>query len=173
MLTPVKYVKDLCISFTNAPSLRVVTGYGFCFNCGTQNPGHSSNTCPEPPTCSRSPGRHLEILHKDYTGRFNNRKPRAKNQDKGVSTDRQNNPTQQASNNKSGVTDKKPEAVVSVYGVTQVLLNVVQSLSLLKTGKPRPRMPFWTTVAPIPLLTKNLATFSKSKAPQKISKSIL
>lgn len=135
MLTPVKYVTDLSISFTNAPSLRFVTGYGFCFNCGTQNPGHSSNTCPEPPTCSRCPGRHLEILHKDYTGRFNNRKPRAKNQDKGVSTDRQNNPTQQASNNKSGVTDKKPEAVVSVSGVTQVLLNVVPVTITSENGK--------------------------------------
>lgn len=117
---------------------QFAASYGFCFNCGKRNPGHSSNICPEPPACPRCPGRHLEILHKDYTGRFNNRKPRAKNQDKEAGTDQPKGtvpkdpariPLQQMGNNTDEVSDKKPEAVVSAAGVsrakTQVLLNVV------------------------------------------------
>ena len=38
---------------------------GFCFNCGVERPGHGSSSCPEPPACSKCPGRHLSLLHTD------------------------------------------------------------------------------------------------------------
>ncbi|KAL9975234.1 hypothetical protein ACROYT_G012368 [Oculina patagonica] len=40
---------------------------GFCFNCGLERPGHGSGSCPEPPACSKCPGRHLSLLHTDQT----------------------------------------------------------------------------------------------------------
>lgn len=38
---------------------------GFCFNCGHHNPNHSGSSCPEPPGCSKCPGHHLSLLHKE------------------------------------------------------------------------------------------------------------
>ena len=44
---------------------QYAASYGFCFNCGIERPGHGSTSCPEPPACSKCPGRHLSLLHSD------------------------------------------------------------------------------------------------------------
>ena len=49
---------------------QCAASYGFCFNCGRHNPSHSGSSCPEPPGCSKCPGHHLSLLHKENnTGR--------------------------------------------------------------------------------------------------------
>ena len=44
---------------------QYAASYGFCFNCGCHNPTHSGTTCPDPPACSKCPGHHLTLLHKE------------------------------------------------------------------------------------------------------------
>ena len=44
---------------------QYAASYGFCFNCGCHNPTHSGTSCPDPPACSKCPGHHLTLLHKD------------------------------------------------------------------------------------------------------------
>lgn len=44
---------------------QYAASYGFCFNCGCHNPTHSGATCPDPPACSKCPGHHLTLLHKE------------------------------------------------------------------------------------------------------------
>lgn len=44
---------------------QYAASYGFCFNCGCHNPTHSGTSCPDPPACSKCPGHHLTLLHKE------------------------------------------------------------------------------------------------------------
>ena len=44
---------------------QYAASYGFCFNCGRYKPNHSGSSCPEPPRCTKCPGRHLLLLHKE------------------------------------------------------------------------------------------------------------
>lgn len=56
----------MIVSCDKTPVRRqYAASYGFCFNCGLQRPGHGSGSCPEPPSCKRCSGRHLDILHED------------------------------------------------------------------------------------------------------------
>lgn len=44
---------------------QYAASYGFCVNCGRHKPNHSGLSCPEPPGCTKCPGRHLLLLHKE------------------------------------------------------------------------------------------------------------
>ena len=105
---------------------------GFCFNCGLERPGHGSGSCPDPPTCSKCPARHLTLLHTD--GNNNSRRPCPQNNvninDK---RDKPSNTALTATSevrNTNGNSDNKPGATpISPAGIAtaqaQVLLNVV------------------------------------------------
>lgn len=44
---------------------QYAASYGFCFNCGRHNPNRGGLSCPKPPGCSKCPGHHLSLLHKE------------------------------------------------------------------------------------------------------------
>ncbi|KAL9979137.1 hypothetical protein ACROYT_G016752 [Oculina patagonica] len=93
---------------------------GFCFNCGLERPGHGSGSCPEPPACSKCPGRHLSLLHTDQTQ--DSRRPNPPiNKD---SKDKGDRPS----------ATSYPTSHEGVNTETQVLLNVVPVIITAENG---------------------------------------
>ena len=117
---------------------------GFCFNCGLERPGNGSGSCPDPPACSKCPGRHLSLLHTDQTQ--DSRRPNPPNnkdsKDKGDKPSATSHPTGHEGVNmgQTAIADSgKPETTsISSAGLstteTQVLLNVVPVIITAKNG---------------------------------------
>ena len=108
---------------------------GFCFNCGVERPGHGSGSFPEPPACSKCPGRHLSILHTDKVqdGRRPNPPDNKESNDKSDKPPATPHPASHEGVNTcqtASAHSNKPEPIlISSAGLstteTQVLLNVV------------------------------------------------
>ena len=104
------------------------------FNCGLERPGHGSGSCPDPPACSKCPGRHLTLLHTESND--SSRRPSTRNNvnlnDKRVKSldtaplvDRKEENRGQNTGNsdiKSGPTPISSAGIVTAQA--QVLLNV-------------------------------------------------
>ena len=108
----------------------------FCFNCGVKMPGHDSGSCPEPPACSKCPGRHLSLLHTDKVqdGRRPNPSDKKESNDKGDKPPATPPPPAShegvnTSRTASANSNKLEPIPISSTGLstteTQVLLNVV------------------------------------------------
>ena len=117
---------------------------GFCFNCSVERPGHGSGSCPEPPACSKCPGRHLSILHMDKAqdGRRPNPPYNKESNDKGDKPPATFHPTSHEGANTgqaASTNSDKPEPIpISSAGLstteTQVLLNVVPVIITAANG---------------------------------------
>ena len=117
---------------------------GFCFNCGVERPGHGSSSCPEPPACSKCPGRHLSLLHTDKVqdGRRPNPPNNKESNDKGDKPPATSHPARHEGANAgqaASTNSDKPEPIsISSAGLstaeTQVLLNVVPIIVTAANG---------------------------------------
>ena len=117
---------------------------GFCFNCGLERPGHGSGSCPDPPACSKCPGRRLSLLHTDQTqdSRHPNPPNNKDSKDKGDKPSATSQPTSHEGVNMgqtASADSGKPETTsISSAGLstteTQVLLNVVPVIITAENG---------------------------------------
>ena len=123
---------------------QYAASYGFCFNCGIERPGHGSTSCPEPPACSKCPGRHLSLLHSDKAQ--DGRRPNPPNNresndevDKSPVTPRPARAEGVNTGQTASTNPRKPETVpISSAGLstteTAVLLNVVPVIITAANG---------------------------------------
>lgn len=116
----------------------------YAASCGVEKPGYGSSSCPEPPACSKCPGRHLSLLHTDKVqdGRRPNPPNNKESNDKGDKPPAISHPASHEGANTgqaASITSDKPEPIsISSAGLstaeTQVLLNVVPVIVTAMNG---------------------------------------
>ena len=135
-------------SFSIAPSSRSVNMWqsddSMRHLVDFERPGHGSGSCPDPPACSKCPGRHISLLHTDQTQ--DSRRPNPPNnkdsKDNGDKPSATSHPTSHEGVNMrqtASADSGKPETIsISSASLStaeaQVLLNVVPVIITAENG---------------------------------------
>ena len=121
---------------------QYAVSYGFCFNCGRHIANHSGSSCPEPPGCSKCPGHHLSLLHKENNTGHRFRQRRSNDSNGNVNQEISPAPTvvphQGAEQGVRPQASNNHQAAISSAKVStaraQVLLNVVPVMVTVEDG---------------------------------------